>query len=168
MSKPERAATRRLSFTEGKIASLKTPEKTEKVYDSQVQHLGLKLLPNGRRIFFWWRAVAGKPVWKTIGDSPEIQLGDARAKAQEYDILLANWKKDGCAGENPFEVRTRASVPTFRELVEAYIANRIHEHSLNPERAESDTRQMVRKRFGSWLDRPIDGITVDDVLALKQ
>jgi len=28
--------------------------------------------------------------------------------------------------------------------------------------------QMVKKRFGAWLDRPIDGITVEDVLALKQ
>jgi len=168
MSKPERAPTRRLSFTEGKIASLKTPAKTNKVYDTQVQHLGLKLLPNGRKVYFWWRAVRGKPVWKTIGDSPEIQLGDARSKAQSYDILLANWKKDDCAGPNPFNLQSRASVPTFRELVEAYIVNRIREHSLNPKRAEYQTRQMVKKRFGTWLDRPIDDIAVDDVLALKQ
>jgi integrase len=164
----ERAQTRRMNFTEGRIASLKTPEKTLKVYDSQVSHLGLKLLPNGRRVYFWWRSVAGRPLWKTIGDSPAIQLGDARAKAQEYDVLLATWKKDGCAGENPFNAQRRASVPTFRELVEAYIVNRIREHSLNPKRAEYQTRQMVKKRFGAWLDRPIDDITVDDVLALKQ
>ncbi len=168
MLKPKRAATRRLSFTEGRIANLRTPEKTIKIYDSQVQRLGLKLLPNSRRVYFWWRAVAGKPVWKTIGDSPEIQLGDARSKAQEYDILLANWKKDGCAGENPFERQVRASVPTFKELVEAYIVNHLRHESLNPVRAEYQTRQMVKKRFGSWLDRKINDITVDDVLAVKQ
>ena len=128
----------------------------------------MKQLPNGRKVYFWWRAVAGKPLWKTIGDSPEIMLGDARAKAQSYDILLANWKKDGCAGENPFEIQARASVPAFRKLVEAYITNRIREHSLNPERAESDTRQVTQKRFRSWLDRPIDKITVADVLAVKE
>jgi integrase len=167
MSKPSRAATKRLSFTEGKVAGFKTSEKTVKIYDSQVQHLGVKLLPNGRRVYFWWRSVDGKPLWKTIGDSPEIQLGDARSKAQSYDILLANWKKDGCVGENPFKLQTRANVPTFSELVESYIANHLRENSLNPKRAEYGTRQMVKKRFGSWLDRPVDEITVDDVLAVK-
>jgi integrase len=163
-----RGATRRFSFTEGRIASLRATEKTVKVYDSQVQHLGLKLLPNGRRVFFWWRSVDGKPLWRTIGDSPEIQLGDARSKAQSYDIALANWKKDGCVGENPFKLQTRANVPTFRELVEAYIANHLRENSRNPKKAEYGTRQMVKKRFSTWLDRPIDKITVEDVLAIKQ
>jgi integrase len=163
-----RGATQRMHFTEGKIASLKTPEATVKVYDSQVQHLGLKLLPNGRKVFFWWRSVDGKATWKTIGDSPEIQLGDARSKAQSYDILLANWKKDGCVGENPFKLEHRAAVPTFRELVEAYIVNHLREESLNPVRAERDTRLMVKKRFGSWLDRPVDEIDVEDVLAIKR
>ncbi len=168
MPKPRgRAETRRIHFTEGKIASLKAPEATVKVYDTQVGHLGLKLLPNGRRVFFWWRSVDGKATWKTIGDSPAIQLGDARSKAQEYDILLANWKKDGCAAANPFKLQTSTTVPTFRELVEAYIVNHLREESLNPVRAEHDMRLMVKKRFGSWLDRPIDKITVEDVLAVK-
>jgi integrase len=162
-----RGATQRIHFTEGRIASLRATEKTVKVYDTQVQHLGLKLLPNGRKVYFWWRAVAGKATWKTIGDSPEIQLGDARSKAQSYDILLANWKKDACAGKNPFKLQTRGAVPTFRQLVESYIANHLREESLNPVRAERDTRLMVKKRFGSWLDRPIDEITVADVLAVK-
>ena len=124
-----RAATKRLHFTEARIASLRAGEKTVKIYDSQVPHLGLKLLPNGRRIYFWWRSVAGKPTWKTIGSSPEIMLGDARSKAQEYDVLLASWKKDDCVGKNPFERPVRQGVPTFKELVEAYV-NHLRERSL--------------------------------------
>jgi integrase len=169
MTKPKRAATRRLHFTEGRIASQKTSEKAEKIYDSQVKSLGLKLLPNGRRVFFWWRSVGGVPTWRTIGDSPQIMLGDARSKAQSYDIMLANWKKDGCPPPNPFDKPvSSAAVPTFRELVEAYIVNHLRENSLNAKRAEYGTRQAVKKRFSAWLDRPIDKITVEDVLAVKQ
>ncbi len=163
-----RGATKRVHFTEARIAGQKVPEKTGKVYDTQVKSLGLKLLPNSRRVFFWWRSVNGKPLWKTIGDSPAIQLGDARSKAQEFDIRLANWKKDDCVGVNPFKIEARAAVPTFKELTEAYIVNHLRESSLNAKRAEYGVRQMIKKRFGSWLDRPIDEITVADVLAVKK
>ncbi len=167
MSKPKKA-TQRLQFTEGRLAGLKKPEQAEKIYDKTVQHLGLKLLPNGRRVYFWWRTVKGKPTWRTIGDSPDIQLGAARAKAQEFDVTLATWKMNAYAGPNPFEVQSRTSVPLFRELVEAYIAGQIRTESLNPVRAEYAIRQAVAKRFGSWLDRPIDTIGVEDVLAVKR
>jgi integrase len=168
MPNRKRAVTQHRHFTEGKIAAFEVPEETIKVYDAQVKSLGLKLLPNGRRVYFWWRAVAGKPTWKTIGDSPEITLSDARSKAQSYDILLANWKKDGCPPPNPFKIQTRVGVPTFGQLVEAYCANRIREHSLNPERAEYQTRQAVKKHLSSWLNLHLDEITVDHVLDAKR
>lgn len=55
----------------------------------------------------------------------------------------------------------------FRELVEAYIERHVKREALNPARAEYDLRLLVKNYLASWLDVPLDKITVDDVLAAK-
>jgi integrase len=162
----KRAVTQHRHFTEGKISAFKVPEKTIKVYDAQVRTLGLKLLPNGRRVYFWWRSVAGKPVWKTIGDSPEIALADARSKAQGYDVTLAVWKKDGCAGPNPFAHPDVSGALTLEALAELYIEQQVMKYSSRPDFAAREVRRMLGCYLAGWKLKKLDEIHRGDVLKL--
>jgi integrase len=174
--KKKRAATQKVHFTERRLAALVPTDKRAVVYDTAVRKLGVKVEPSGKKTFFWWGFVpeeeqstrAAKSMWKSIGDWPEVSLDDARSKAEHYNVLLANWRKDGCPRPSPFKVPTHlTSVPTFKELVEAYIENRIRPHALTPVRAEYYVRLRVGKYLRSWLDLPLNKVTVDRVLAAK-
>jgi integrase len=172
----KRAVTERIHLTDRRIEALVVPASRRIVYDAKSRELGLKLEPTGKKTFFWFRAVpeegkpagAGKPTWRTIGESPSVSLDAARMKASEYSAMLARWKMDGCRAPSPFKAVATSDAPTFRELVEAYVENQIKPNSLNPARADYEIHQMVNKRLSAWLDLPIDQINVEMVLAAKR
>ena len=176
VKKTRRAATKRAHFTERRLEAMPVPDKRAIVYDARTKELGLKLEPSGAKTFFWFRSVpdegqpyrSGKPLWKTIGPWPAITLDSARAKAEEYNVTLANWRKDGCHAPSPFRTAGPMHVPTFGQLVESYVENQIRPNTLHPVRAERDVRYAVGKYFRTWLERPLDAITVADVLKVKQ
>lgn len=173
--KTTRSATKRVYFTERRLEALDGGAKRAVIYDGRVRELGLKV-ESGKKVFFWFRSVphenapdrAGRPCWKTIGPWPDVALDDARLKAAQYNALLANWRKDGCKPPDPFRVQPTSTVPTFGELVEAYILHHLRDATLHPVTAELNMRYVIKKYFTAWLARPLDTITVADVLAAKQ
>jgi len=145
----KRKDTERKHLTEKRIEQLALPAERRILYDAKVSALGLKLEPSGSKTFFWFRAVpheeqpnrAGKPTWRTIGTWPDIKLEPARAKAEEYNVLLANWRKDGCHAPSPFRGLTKEL--TVTGLLEAYIAQHIRAHSHHPIEAEYELRKRL-------------------------
>jgi hypothetical protein len=108
--------TERHTFSQMWLTSLSAPATRQTIYDMKNQTLGLQLEPTGRKLFFWFRYVAGQPKWKTIGPWPNVSLDTARQKAEEYDGTLATWQKEGSCGANPFE--TKRGSMTVGELLE--------------------------------------------------
>jgi integrase len=163
LMKQKRAATERINFTERRIESLASPSRRI-IYDEKVQALGLKLEPTGKKTFFWFRAVAGKPTWKTIGPWPDISLDTARQKAAEYNGRLAEWQKEGSRGPNPFEIR-RGEL-TLGELFESYIARHLRPHAHHPEKAEYEFRSILKSHLSRWQTKPVSAIRRKEVLDL--
>jgi site-specific recombinase XerD len=158
-----RAATERINFTERRIESLASP-KRRIIYDEKVQALGLKLEPTGKKGFFWFRAVAGKPTWKTIGPWPDISLDTARQKAAEYNGKLAEWQKEGSRGPNPFE--TPRGELTLGQLIDDYIAKHIRSHAHHPDRAVREIRYVMKNDLSAWQNRKVSAIARKEVLDL--
>jgi integrase len=54
------------------------------------------------------------------------------------------------------------AVPTFKEMLAAYVARREA-----PESQQRNVEWVARRYFSAWNHRPIDSITIDDVLTVK-
>lgn len=163
MVKTQRRKSNRESFTDRRLGAWQDPGR---YFDLKTDGLGLRIENTGAKTFFWWRTAGKMTIWKTLGPWPTVSLDTAREQAEKNNVLLTEWKKTG--GANPFKTPQRGDVPTFRELVEAYCVNQIRPNTQNPTRAEYEVRQMTRKYFSSWLDLPVDKVTVEHVLEAKR
>ncbi len=173
MKKPK--PTVRARLTDRRILAMAPPARARKLYDVQVPSLGLKTLPSGRRVFFWFRSVLDletrrpRSTWITIGPHPAIKLDAARERARQLDSQLADWRARGFPAPSPFKNAPAVlpgAVPTFEQAVEAYIRERVP-NLLDPKRAENHVRSVVRHHLAGWGALPLDKITVDMVLSAK-
>jgi integrase len=157
-----------MHLTDRRIAALAIPERVTSVYDLKRDALGLKLSPSGRRVFFWFRAVEGKPKWVTIGTWPEITLEAARAEAERLNVALSEWKRSGYpAASNPFSrPAVESGALTLGALAELYIDQQIMKHSSRPERATKDVREALSRHLADWRQKELGEIRHVDVLKL--
>ncbi len=161
------AATRREDLTEKRIQALEIPEKATSVYDRKVAALGLRLSPKGKRTFFWFRSVDGRPKWVTIGEWPDVKLdgpNGARAKAEELNVTLANWKKDGKKTPNPFEQPDGGAL-TLEGLVEKYIDEHVLLTTKNKEKTAKGIRDAFTWYLSDWKRKELGEIRRPDVLS---
>ena len=190
----KRKQTRRFNFTEARLDALATPDEAKKMYDSKVEDLGLKLLPSGKKQFFWFRAVPyeeqpkrpGKPTWRTLGEYPAYTLADARAKVEELNSTLAKWKADGCPspsfygdgsnGKKEFVQALRyllgegdgkrSEEMTVEKIAEHYFATHLRGKANHPEKAEKDVRYLLNSHLSEWKTRPLSRIREEHVREL--
>ena len=171
----KRAATERKPFTEGRVASLPAGDRPLTTYDEKVTSLGVRVLPSGRRVYFWFRSVPaemqperpGRPCWKSIGESPALPLADARTRAQEYDTTLARWKAAGCPRPSPFKVKDTGEL-TLGELAEDFFARHVRTHATRPEVAERQDRYKLDTHLAERKTRRLSTITRKDVQQLHE
>ncbi|MBZ5528818.1 MAG: site-specific integrase [Acidobacteriia bacterium] len=170
MLKPkQRAQAARTHLTERRIDALPAPAKRKILHDAKEPTLGLRLESSGARVFFWFRAVSGKPTWKRIGNFPDVSLDAARKKAAEYNVALATWQKDGCVGPSPFEATRPSRQPTLHELTEDYINRHTLLYATNPPKAAKIIRRyVVDKYLGDWKERRLGSITRHEVFDLHR
>jgi integrase len=157
-------------FTEKAVEKLQCAKKRLQFVDDETTGLTLRVATNGRKSLAFYVRVCGTQVYVPLGEWPQVSVKVARAGAIELGGKAATWKRGGCLPEeNPFTTRTKArtTTPTFAELCERYISDHLRGESLNPQRAERDVRYLLKNRFAAWLETPIDRITPNDVLAVK-
>jgi integrase len=160
--------TERRHLTDKRIEALAIPEKATSIYDLKQPALGLRLTPKGKRTFFWFRAVAGRPKWITIGEWPDVKLegpNGARAKAEELNVTLANWKKDGCKTPNPFERPDDSAPMTLERLVEKYIDEHVMLTAKDKEKSAKSIRDTFTWYLPDWKQKGLGEIRRPDVLS---
>ena len=159
-----------MNLTEKNVAKLPASEKRTQYPDSSTTGFGVRVQPNGRKSFYWFAKVGGKPRFRALGEFPFTSVGEARAAAVELAGQAAAWKRSGYAGVDPF-TKVKPVVPTdapqFSELLDAYVTQHLRDSANNPDKAERDLRWLCRKHLGRLLDRHIDTITMKDVLTIR-
>jgi integrase len=156
--------TQRFNFTKKTVESLPIPtERRTSYYDTQTRGLGLLIQPTGHRSFFWFRKVQDRPVWKTLGDFPDLSVEQARDAAGDQNSKLAKWKASDYQGENPFVERQDL---TLSQLADDYIERQVRAHAAHPERAVKDVQGMVDTYLTRWKTRRVGSIRRSDVLDL--
>ena len=166
-----------MNITEKLLERTRATRERQTFRDDEVTGLGVRVEPEesgGRKSFFYNAKVGGQVVFKAIGEWPTTSVKQARDEAKEWAGKASEWKRSGFPTDaNPFakpKKVERTTVPTFSELVEAYVKSHLLDPevgALNKERAEKDLRRIVKNHFSEWLEVPLDKITPEDVLAAK-
>ncbi|HTQ97504.1 MAG TPA: tyrosine-type recombinase/integrase [Candidatus Acidoferrum sp.] len=165
----ERSVTNRILFTVKNIERLPIPASGRKtIYDTHTSAngLALRLDSNGKRIYFWFRSVRGKPVFRSLGTFEATPIDEARGRARKLTAKLEKWRENDYAGANPFEESEDA--PTFDSLVEQYIAKRIQLHAARKERAVANYKWINKTYLNDWKDRKVSTITDADIRTLHR
>ena len=77
----------RKSLTEARVRMLKPRKTSRDVRCGKLRGFGVRVLPSGRKSFFIYCQYAGERIWKTIGGTETMTVGEARYRATE--LLLA-------------------------------------------------------------------------------
>jgi integrase len=117
----KRQATQRVHFTMKTIEAITPPAKGRvTVYDASVHELGLRVAPTGRRTFFWFRHVNGRPTFEFIGTFPVTSIEQARGKAREHSGALEKYRRNDFKGPNPFDHGT-ANTTSAESVAEEWL-----------------------------------------------
>lgn len=155
-------------ITEKMLAALRPTEERQTIREKG-SNLGVRVeaKERGGRISFFWQAKhGGKSIFKALGEFPTTTVKEARALAAVWKVKGDEWRKVNFdPAKNPFtEPKPQSGeVPTFKQLTEAYITRHLRKEA--SDRAEYDTRILLKNHFSNWLPRPIDAITTHDVNA---
>lgn len=123
-------------------------------WDDRVPGYGLKVTATGVRSFIAQGRVKGKVVIVTIGRFDLYTEDQARKKAQ----VALQQMRDGI-NPNAEKKAAEAEQVSLRTVMEAYV-NR--PGKLKPS-SKAEVRRHVEQVFAAWLDKPIAGITEDDI-----
>ena len=152
----------RLNKTE--IESLPTPAEGFALHwDDELRGFGVRVTAKGTISYIVQRRSNGKEYRVTLGQHGEPKEGRltpaaARKKAlsQIGQMINGDWGAD--------QKRQEALSVTLSDVVESYVENRSTGtgEPLKP-RTIADIRYHLRSSFGDWADRPVAGITREDV-----
>ncbi len=161
----KREPTHRFHFTVRSIERLSLP-KAGRIhhYDAQVPNLGLRVEGSGRKSFFWYKKVNGKPEFRALGVFPATTVDQARGAAHKWSAERDQYKRNKFEGPSPFE-KPRASL-TFMELVDDYIQRHLLSHAKRPEKAEKGVRWCVDAYLAAWKTKKLAAISRHDVTSL--
>lgn len=134
---------------------------------------GVRVLPSGRRVFFYLYRVDGQRRFLNLGEYPTISLKDARAK---FEAAAAQVKllKDGLpGGADPMQVKTDKSsereehrqAPTVADLIREYIDKHAKPHKRG---WQEDERILNKDALPTWGKRKAADIKKRDVVLLLE
>lgn len=107
----------RINFTKKALSDIAPPEAGKRIYfyDKKVPGLLLDVTPTGKKSFYLYRKIKGRPERVFIGRFPETTIEQARIRAMELNALVGK-------GENPQEnMRAARAELTLAELFSEYI-----------------------------------------------
>ena len=156
----KRIALQRIKLTKETIERMTPPAEGRRyVYDVRIRGLGLCITSTGRRTWYLYRKISGKPERFKIGEFPAFTVQQAIDVAEQLRGRVAG-------GENPAEERRRRKhVPTLKELFDEFIAapSRTRDKRTRAERTTAEYRQQFDKYLTAWHDRKINTITKAEV-----
>jgi integrase len=165
-----------MNVTEKAVASLKATDKRQHFYDDEGGGFGVRIEAarlGGRANYFWRAKVNRNVFYKSLGECGIVPLKQARDNARTLAGKAITWKAAAYAlDQNPFIVKKTpaevkpAKCKTFLELREKYLIDHVRQNANRPDKAEIRVLQIC-KYLEAWNNRPIDSITVKDVLDVK-
>ena len=148
---------RTFGFTQQRLSSLPLPiSKRACYYDDKMSGLGLMVYPSGKKTFFLYIRVKGRPDKIKLGIFPEIGIDDARSRATTL-------KADIRLGLNPRQNASKSHDDgTFEAIFRRYIEEyaKVHKKTWQQDLWE-------KEKYLSHLNRTqLSEITIDEVLKL--
>lgn len=151
-----------INFTQDRIRDLPRPESgREDYYDSGCPKLTCRVSHTGNKSFVVLKKTAsGKTQRITIGKFPDVSVSEARKKAKEILVDLAN-------GIDPIEEKKKQR---FRNMTLLELFNRYLDDKQLREASVKDYTKIMNspQGFADWLNKPIGKITREMVLAKRK
>jgi integrase len=159
-----------MGLTDREIRYAKVPAglNQRELRDQRVQGLVLRVYKTGKRVWFvfYRRKEDNRRRYLKLGAYPGISLAQARELAEvELGKIAAG--EDPQADRAAAREQTEVEVETVAELSELYL-ERYAKAFKRPRGYAMDRWQLATYVLPQWGDRPIDGITKQDVRGLVQ
>lgn len=147
---------RKLLFGQRTVAALPIPtdEKVATYYDTQLTGLCIRVYPSGRKVFYVYRKVRGRPERVKLDAFGTITVQQARELAVGVNMQVAQ-------GLSPTSIRQeeRAEL-TLGELFEIYLERHAKVHK----RTWTDDEKRFHYHLSHWKRRQLSEIRRNDIL----
>ena len=153
----------RPALTDARIGALRPRKAAYDIRDGKLRGFGVRVLSSGRKRFFVHCQHDGERVWKIVGDSAVMDVGEARSRAAR---IVAAIRRGGEVPRDPGETVFEAVAETvFRrherlwkaatlDVNRCYLKNQILPHFAGRQIADIDRRE-VRNWFASLRATPV-------------
>jgi len=134
---------------------------------------GIRVLPSGRKVFFFLYRVDGTRRFLNLGDYPSTSLKQAREDYEEAKTKVKALKAGRAEGADPLELRKakrhereeRRKAPTVAGLVTEYIER----HAKRFKRSWQDDERLLKKEIvPAWGHRKAEEIKKRDIILLLE
>ncbi len=148
---------RRLLFGQRTVAALPIPTDGKLVtyYDTQAKGLCIRVYPSGKKVFYVYRKVYGRPERVKLDTFGTISVQQARELAQSVNVQVAQ-------GLSPTALRQEArNELTLGELFEIYLERHAKVHK----RSWAGDERRFKYHLAQWKRRLLSEIQRNDILA---
>ena len=130
--------------------------------DAEARGLGVRVNDRGRKTFILIARYPGSqnPSRRTLGEYPDMTLGEARDEARRWRKMLHEGVDPRIEKERRRLEQVRRQENTVGFVCEAYFAHIKRQKHRRGWQVERD----IRREFAAWWQRPITDITRYDVL----
>ena len=127
------------------------------VYDSKIRGLAVRISPMGTKAFVVWYRIGSKARRLTLGRFPTMSLADARKRAQEALLQVAD-------GKDPAAEKQRARTEYGGNLFSTLVDEFIETYAKRKTRGWAETDRLLKREFVSlWGSWPIETVSRQDV-----
>ena len=127
------------------------------VYDSKIRGLAVRVSPMGTKAFVIWYRIGSKARRLTLGRFPTMTLAEARKRAQEALLQVAD-------GKDPAAEKQRARSEYDGKLFSTLVDEFIETYAKRKTRGWHETDRLLRREFVSfWASWPVQTISRQDV-----
>ena len=127
------------------------------VYDSRIRGLAVRVSPLGTKAFVVWYRIGNKARRLTLGRFPTMSLAEARKRAQEALLQVAD-------GKDPAAEKQRARAEYGGNLFGTLVDEFIETYAKRKTRGWAETDRLLKREFVSlWATWPIHTISRQDV-----
>ena len=133
------------------------PGRQVDVYDSKIRGLAVRVSPMGTKAFVVWYRIGSKARRLTLGRFPTMSLAEARKRAQEAMLQVAD-------GKDPAAEKQRERAEYGGKLFNTLVDEFIETYARRKTRRWPETDRLLKREFVSlWARWPIQTISRQDV-----